>query len=64
MKVDYDFMLKEIDGEMVKIDGQIAAEKLAGNVVKEAAERGEWTAFAKLRAWIVRLQNLANENRP
>lgn len=58
MKVDYDFMLKEIDEEIAQIDSHIAAEKLAGNVVKEAAERGEITAFTKLRAWIVRLQKI------
>lgn len=58
MKVDYDFMLKEIDSAITEIEGLIAAEKLAGNVVKEAAGQVERTAFTKLRAWIVRLQNI------
>ena len=58
MKVDYDFMLKQIDEEIVQIDGLIAAEKLAGNTVKEAAEQGERVAFQKLKAWIERLRNI------
>jgi len=58
MKVDYDFMLSQVDEEIRQIDDLIAAEKLAGNVVKEAAAQGERVAFVKLQAWITRLQKL------
>jgi len=58
MKVDYDFLLKEITEEITQINGQIAAEQLAGNIVKEAAEKGEKTAFVKIHAWITRLKHV------
>ena len=58
MKVDYDFLLKEIEREIKAIETQITIEVTAGNVVKEAAERGEKTAFIKMAKWINRIRKI------
>lgn len=58
MKVDYDFLLKEIEREIKAIETQITIEVTAGNAVKEAAERGEKTAFIKMAAWINRIRKI------
>jgi len=47
--IDSGALLDFLEGRLKAIDGTIAAEKLAGNIVKEAAERGA-------RAEIVALQ--------
>lgn len=54
--IDYDFLLAEIDKEGAKAEEMMAAEKLAGNVVKEARAEGEFISYNVMRGWIKRLK--------
>jgi hypothetical protein len=56
-RIDYDFLLSEVDKEGGKAEARIAEEKLSGNVVKQAHAEGEFIAFNIMRSWLKRLKD-------
>ena len=52
--IDACVLLDLLEGRLKAIDGNIAAEKLAGNIVKEAAERGARAEIVALQCDICR----------
>lgn len=52
MKIDFDFLISQLDSAIFLADGIIASEKLGGNVVKEAYAKGEKLAYERMKIWL------------